>query len=121
MSRSVLAASLSVVLFCPVMVLAQDANVTVVAILASDRHKNVDPKLTAVAEEVKKDHPNLTGLRIERTSKESVTLNQKKSFPLVKDVDAEITFLAREDKDKKVKVSVKSPHTGEIIYTIVPN
>lgn len=104
---------------------AEDFEVTVVTILASDRHKNIEPKLKAVAEEIQKKDHSLTGWRIERTTRETMPLNHKHTFKLVDDVAAEITLLAKEekekDKDKRVRVNVKVPHAGEITYSTVPD
>src|SRR5262245_14660193 len=99
----------------------QDARVTVISILASDRHKNIDERLKGLAEEIRKREPNLTGWRGGETSQKSMTLNQKENFHLIADVNSEITILARDDKDKKVKLTVKSPHSGEVTYTTVPD
>jgi hypothetical protein len=101
--------------------LAEEFRVTVVSILASDRHKSVDPKLTAIADEFRKRDATLTGWRIERTTAESMPLGQKKSFPLVDGVVAEVVVASHDAKDNKLKVTVRSPHAGEITYTTVPD
>lgn len=100
---------------------ADDFEVTVIAILASDRHKVIDEKLKPIAEEIKKKDPTLTGWKVSRQSKETLKLNQKHSFELVDKVTAEVTVLAQEtkDKDKKVRINVKAPHAGEITYSTV--
>ncbi len=102
---------------------ADDYEVTVVAILASDRHKVIDAKLKPIAEEIRQKDQTLTGWKIARQSKETLHLNQKHSFKLVDDVSADVTVLAQEskDKDKKVRVSVKAPHAGEVTYATVPD
>jgi len=98
---------------------AEDAGVYVVTVLASDRHKNVDPRVAGIAEEVKKKDPSLTGFRVEKAAKLEVPLNQKKAFDLVGDVKAEVTVLSRDDKDNKARLTVKCPHFGEVTYTTV--
>jgi hypothetical protein len=106
----------------PTTVRAEDVKVTVVAILASDRHKTIDSKLTAIADEVRKRDQSLqsmTGWKIERTTVKSLSLDKKESFPLVGDVSAEITVLSKDDKDKKTKVLIKCPHFGEVTYSTV--
>jgi hypothetical protein len=97
----------------------------VIAILASDRHQNIEPKLKPLADEIRKKEPTLTGWKIARQSKETLHLNQKQSFKLVDDISADVTVLAREDKekdkDKKIRMNVKAPHAGEITYSTIPD
>jgi hypothetical protein len=104
---------------------AEDFEVTVVAILASDRHKTIDDKLKPLADEIRKKEPTLTGWRIARTTRETMQVNHKQSFKLVDDISAEVTVLARDDKekdkDKKIRLNVKAPHAGEITYSTVPD
>jgi hypothetical protein len=104
---------------------ADDFEVTVVAILASDRHKEIDPKIKPLAEEIRKKDQSLTGWKIARQSRETLQLNQKHSFKLVDDINADVTVLAREDKDKekdkRIRVNVKAPHAGEVTYSTVPD
>lgn len=104
------------------LVRADDVRVTVVAILASDRHQTIDPKLKAIAEEVRKrdqSFQSMTGWKIERTTAKTLLLEKKESFPLINDVAAEITVLSKDDKEKKIKVMVKCPHCGEVTYSTV--
>lgn len=102
---------------------AEEFEVTVVAILASDRHKSIDEKLKPIAEEIRKKDATLTGWKTGRQSKETLKLNQKQSFKLVDDVAADVTVQALETKDniKKVRINVKAPHAGEITYSTVPD
>lgn len=104
---------------------AEDYEITVVAILASDRHKSIDEKLKPLADEIRKKDQSLTGWKIARTSRETVQLNHKQSFKLVDDIAADVTVLARDDKekdkDKKVRLNVRAPHAGEITYSTVPD
>jgi len=96
---------------------AEDFKVTVVAILASDRHKEINPKLVQIADEIRKRDQSLTGWRIERTTAKTIKLNQKESFPLFGDINADVTVLAGEDKEKSLRLNVKAPHAGEVTYT----
>lgn len=97
----------------------EDVRITVVAVLASDRHTTIDKKLNALAVEVRKSDPSLTGYRIERTTSKPVKFNQKETFALVGDLTAEVTVQSRDEKDNKIKLTIKSPHVGEIGYTTV--
>lgn len=99
---------------------AQEVDVTVVAILASDRHTEIDKKLQKIAEEVRKREPSFTGFRIARTTFKKEPLNHKESFALMGELAADITVLSVDEKEKKVKLTVKAPHAGEVTYTTVP-
>lgn len=102
--------------------LAEERNVTVVAVLATDQNAVIDPKVQGIAEEVKKLEPGLTGFRLVRTTNKPVGVGRKESFPLV---DAEMLAVQllqieppkEKDKDERVRLAVKAPLTGEITYT----
>jgi len=111
--------ALAVVSAAALPVRADDIRVTVVAVLASDRHKNIDPKLAGLANEVRQRDSGLTGFKLERTTSKVVALNQKEAFPLVTDVTADVTILSRDEKEKKIRLTVKAPYAGEITYTTV--
>lgn len=96
---------------------AQDVRVTVVAILASDRHQNVDSKLQALAAEIKKRDDRLTGFKIDRTTSKPLAIGQKDTFQLISDLTADVTLVQRDEKDNKVRLTVKAPHVGEITYS----
>jgi hypothetical protein len=106
-----------IALFVAMPVRAEDFKVTVVAILASDRHKEINPKLVQIADEIRKRDQSLTGWKIERTTAKTLKLNQKEAFPLYGDINAEVTVLSGEDKEKSLRLNVKAPHAGEVTYT----
>src|SRR5438067_10701973 len=64
---------------------AEDENIEVkiVGVLATGDNTKVDPRLKALAQEVKKTHPNLTGLEVESQGKKSMKIGETASFPLV--------------------------------------
>ncbi|MFO0810997.1 MAG: hypothetical protein U0746_20400 [Gemmataceae bacterium] len=97
---------------------AQDVRVTVVAIAASDRTTIVNPKLAEIAREVKKHDPSLTGFRIANTESQEFTVGQKQSFKKLVDDDAsaDITVTAKNDTKHRVRLAVKPPSVGEIVY-----
>lgn len=95
---------------------ADDVRVTVVAIAASDRNTNVDPKLAEVAREVKKHDSSLSGFRIANTAVKEFNVGQKQSFPLADDAKVDITITAKDDSKQRVKLAVKAPAVGEIVY-----
>src|SRR5262249_61787838 len=57
--------------------------ITVLAILASDKTNKIDPKLTEVAKEIQKKEPALVGFSVERVTKKSIKIGDKATFPLV--------------------------------------
>jgi hypothetical protein len=90
--------------------------ITVVAILATDRTTQVDPKLECIAREVQKIDSNLTGFRLAKTKSKSLSIDAQETFPLV---DAERVTVVVEhgvDKDKRVGLRVRSSGVGEITY-----
>jgi hypothetical protein len=93
---------------------ADDFRVTVVAILGSDRHSEIDPKLKNIADQLKKRDPSLTGWKIDRTTVKTLKLNEKEKFPLVGDVNADVAVLGAQDADKKIRLNIKAPHAGEV-------
>jgi hypothetical protein len=99
---------------------ADDVEVSVVTILASDRHTTIDPRLRAIAQQIQQTDKQLTGYKVRGTASETVALGHKKSFPLVGDVALEVTPQTRDEKDKRIRLTVKCPHWGEATYTTVP-
>lgn len=93
-----------------------EIQVTVVAILASDKNKLVDDQLEDLAVEVQKWHKNLTGFRVERTTVRSLKPGSKSSFPLVEEATVSVTVGER-DKEGKVRLTIRPPEAGEITYS----
>jgi hypothetical protein len=93
-----------------------EVRVTVVAILASDQHDEIDPKLASVAREVRKWDETLKGFRIDRTTSRDVAIGSTDTFPLVEDAKLTLTIRRRED-DGRICLSIKPPLVGEITYT----
>jgi hypothetical protein len=95
----------------------QKVQVTVIAILATDRNDKVDPRLECIAKEVQKNHPTLTGFQLAQTNKESVAVGKPTKFTLVDREVAEISVRHGANKDDRVSLKVKPPQMGEITYT----
>jgi hypothetical protein len=103
---------------------AEDRQICVVAILATDKNTQVDPRVKCIAEEVQKVEPGLTGFRVAQTSCKGVAVGKRETFALV---DSEmLTVLLQQisgkegGKDKegeRARLSVKAPLQGEIAYT----
>ena len=88
MNKAIIGIVLAASLGAPATLRADDAQVTVVAILATDRDTVIDSKLNQIATEVRKSHPTLTGFRRDRATQKGVTINQKESFALIDDLAA---------------------------------
>jgi len=97
--------------------LAQDARVTVVSILATDRNQDVDAKLKEVAKEVQKREPNLRGFRLGTTTCKELNVGQKEVFDLIREkASADVKLLAKNDSKERVTIEVKPPRVGAITY-----
>ena len=95
---------------------ADDVRVTVIAIAASDRHPNVDPKLTELAKAVQKYLANLSGFRVERTTSKDLNVGPTESFDLGNSASADITVIRKDDSKQRVSLKVRPPMMGEITY-----
>lgn len=102
----------------PAMARAEEkVRVTVVAILATDRDHKVDRRLKCVAEEVQKVEPKLTGFQIGQITCTPVAVGKSYKVPLVEKATAEVVIQQGADKDNRVKLKVKAPKMGELVYT----
>ena len=97
----------------------ETVKVTVIAILASDKHKEVDKRLTAFAEEVQKKHPSLTGFRVAHSTTEKLTLGVTKNFPLTDGESLDLTANASQTEAGKITITLKPPKLDQITYNCV--
>ena len=95
-------------------------SVTVVVILASEEGTEIDPQLAGIAEEIRKQNPQLKSFRLKSMTKRSLPENERSEFDLVEDKKAEVMIRHALDSDNKISVSVTSPKQGEIAYRTVP-
>ncbi len=95
----------------------QRVQVTVIAILATEKNDKVDPKLECIAKEVQKKEPNLTGFQLAQTSKESLTVGKPGKFCLIEKEEAEIIVRHGANKENRVCLKVKAPQMGEFTYS----
>jgi hypothetical protein len=92
-------------------------HVTVVAILATDQNKKVEPRLECLAKEVQKTDPALTGFRWAKCSCQKLEVGKKLEFRLVEDQVAAVVVKHGCDKEDRVGLTVKAPLVGEIAYS----
>jgi len=91
--------------------------VTVVAILATDKNTKVDDKLKDIAKEVQKKEPTLTGFVVERITVKSIKIGEKETFPLVDEKTVVVILAEKNEKDNCVSLTIKPPTLGDITYT----
>jgi hypothetical protein len=96
--------------------LSPERSVTVVAILASDKKPDIDPKVKCIASEVQKLEPSLTGFRLVRTTCKTVALGKRDQFPLVDDETVSIQLQEAPGGMNRIRVTAKAPKQGEITY-----
>jgi hypothetical protein len=96
---------------------AGDIHVSVVAILATADTTKVDPQVEAIAREVRKKYPSLTGFRLGRMTSDQVAVGKEMTFPLGDDQKAVVAVQRGPDKNDRVRLKVKPPHLNDIVYT----
>ena len=95
-------------------------SVTLVVILAGEDGTEIDPQLVGIAEEIRKQNPQLKSFRLKSMTRRPLPENERSEFDLVEGKKAEVTIRHGLDSDGKVSVSVTSPAQGEIEYRTVP-
>jgi hypothetical protein len=95
----------------------ETVEVTVAAIVATERNADIHPKLRAVAREIQKVEPKLTGYRLGRTTCKHLTVGVQETFRLIERQDMDVTIRKSCGKDGKVELTVKPPLAGDITYT----
>jgi hypothetical protein len=110
----VIAAALVPATACPPK--SGDIEVKVLAILVSEHHSDVHPKLTEFAKHVQKKDSNLTGFRLERTNVESLELGDTKKFPLVGKEVVEVTINKERNEKGRITLTIKPPKLDQITY-----
>ena len=105
---------------CQALALEPRVSVTLVVILAGKEGAEVDPQLAPIAEEIRKQNPQLTSFRLKSMTKRSLAENDRSEFDLVDGKKAEVTIKHGLDADNRVSVSVTPPGQGEIEYRTVP-
>jgi hypothetical protein len=98
-----------------------EIEVKVLAILVSEEHKDVHPKLVEFAKQVQKKDPKLTGFRLERTTTESLELGETKKFPLVGKEVVEVTVNKERNEEGKITLTIKPPKLDQITYACACN
>lgn len=99
---------------------ADKVHICVVSILATDKDDKVDPRLGALAREVKKLDPKLTGFSVDRMTCMNVDVGNKECFEVVDEQTVCVGVEKKSDKadkdDKRIRVKVTPPKLGAITY-----
>jgi hypothetical protein len=95
---------------------AEEIEVKVLAILVSEQHKDVHPKLKEFAREVQKKDSNLTGFKLARTTVESLDLGETKKFTLVNGQVVEVTVNKERNEKGRITLTIKPPKLDQITY-----
>jgi len=94
---------------------------TIVVILASEKNKDVNPKLAALAAEVQKLHEELTGFQLESVLQKSLAPGESHTFELVDKQKLIVKIDKPKDKEGRVGLSVTPPGLDEVSYTCTCN
>jgi hypothetical protein len=116
----ILVAMVAPIVFAAACRAGDDPNTTirvcVVEVLATSQNKNVDEKLECLAKEVQKKDPSLTGFRLKHCAHQELSVGDKVKFPLVDGKVVEVSIQRGPGKDDRVRLTVKPPTMGEIVY-----
>ena len=94
----------------------EPVEVSVIAILATDRNDKVDPKLACIARQVRRTHKELTGFQMATVTSKSLTIGDKCVFEVIGAQKVGVTVQQGADEKDRVQVKVAPPGMGEITY-----
>lgn len=95
-----------------------EVKVTVIAVLASTRHTEIDPLLKCLAEKMREKDRTLTGFRAGRMTTQVLRPGGEATFRLVDDQVAVVILEPKPNKAKGTCLTVKTPGLGVFTYTI---
>jgi hypothetical protein len=98
---------------------ADEIEVKVLAILASEHHTKVDPKLTEFAKQVQRKDSSLKGFKLDHSSGDTLKLGQTKKFPLSGDEVVEVTVNKERNEKGRITLTIKPPGLKQITYACV--
>lgn len=91
--------------------------VTMVAILATDRNTDVDPRLKDIAAEIRKMNAQLKGFKLVSMTSKSLPVDEKTIFPLVDDQVAQVVVRQGADENNRIVLAVTPPRQGELTWS----
>jgi len=95
---------------------AENVQVTVLAVLASDKDNVVAEKISEIADAVRSKHKQLTHFTLHKTSQESVALGKSVTIKLVDKVTMEVQVNEKPDSEGRITLTIKPPEMGELTY-----
>lgn len=98
---------------------AEEIEVKVLGILASEHHKKVDGKLTEFAKHVQKKQPGLTGFKLDHTEEQTLKLGETKKFKTTGGQVVEVTVNKDRNEKGRITLTIKPPKMGQITYECV--
>ncbi len=93
--------------------------VTVVVVLAAEDGSEIDPRLKQIADEVRKQSPQLKSFKLKSMTNRSLAEAEKSSFACPDGQKIDITVTHGADMDNRVGLAVVAPAQGEIVYRTV--
>ena len=115
-SATVLLFALSAATACPP---ADEVEVKVLGILASEHHTDVNEKLTEFAKHVQKKQPALTGFKLDHTEVQTLRLGETKKFKTTGGQVVEVTVNKERNEKGRITLTIKPPKMGQITYECV--
>jgi hypothetical protein len=107
---------LATFLFAPCGGERKPVSVTVVIVLASDKHTKVDPKLKALAAEVQKRDPKLTGFHLVATECRSIPVGDSATIPLADDQVLKVKVDQSRDENGRITLALNPPRMDTVNY-----
>jgi hypothetical protein len=98
---------------------ADEIEVKVLSILASEHNKDVDKRLTEFAKQVQKKDPSLTGFRLDHSNQEPLKLGETKKFTLTGGQVVEVTVNKDRNEKGRITLTIKPPKLNQITYECV--
>jgi hypothetical protein len=94
----------------------EPVRVSVLSILASEKHTTIERKVEGIAREVRRVDPKLTGFKLVKMTCKSLPVGGTESFELADRQSAVITVERGADQDNRVQLRIAPPRLGEITY-----
>lgn len=98
-----------------------EVEVTVLAILASEHHADVHPKLTEFAKHVQKKQPALTGYKLDRSTGQKLKLGETRKFPLSGNEVVAVTVNKERNEKGRITLTIKPPKLDQVTYECACN
>jgi len=98
---------------------ADEIEVKVLGILASEHNAKVDAKLAEFAKQVQKKQPALTGFKLDQTELHTLKLGETKKINTSGGQVVEVTVNKERNEKGRITLTIKPPKMGQITYECV--